>query len=77
MTDAEIITTAIISAMFFSVNYEKARNFMVDTGLVKKMLSKSCFCSRIHATLGLVYDIFHQLSMRKNRRGEHRVALTK
>lgn len=63
MSDAEIITTAIISAMFFSGNYEKARNFMVDTGLVKNMLSKSCFCRRIHAVAELVYDIFHQLGM--------------
>jgi hypothetical protein len=63
MSDAEVITTAIVSAMFFSGNYEKGRAYMADTGFVKKMLSRSRFCRRIHAVADLVYDIFHQLGM--------------
>ena len=63
MSDAEVITTAIVSTMFFSGNYEKGRNFMAENGLVKNMLSKSRFCRRIHAVADLVYDIFHQLGM--------------
>jgi hypothetical protein len=63
MSDAEVITTAIVSTMFFSGNYEKARGFMAETGLVKNMLSRSRFCRRLHAVADLVYDIFHQLGM--------------
>lgn len=61
MTDAEVITTALISAMFFSGNMEKARSFMSSTGIVKNMLSKSRFCRRVHAISDLIYDMFHQL----------------
>ena len=63
MSDAEVITTAIVSTMFFSGNYEKGRDFMAENGLVKNMLSRSRFCRRIHAVADLVYDIFHQLGM--------------
>lgn len=63
MTDAQVITTAIVSAMFFSGNMEKARSFMSSTGLFRGMLSKSRFCRRIHALSDLIYDIFHQLGM--------------
>ena len=61
MTDAEVITTAIISTMFFYGNMEKARSFMSSTGIVKNMLSKSRFCRRVHALSDLIYDMFHQL----------------
>jgi hypothetical protein len=61
MTDAEVITTAIISTMFFSGNMEKARSYMSSTGIVKNMLSKSRFCRRVHALSDLIYDMFHQL----------------
>ena len=63
MSDAEVITTAIVSTMFFSGNYEKGRQFMADTGMVRNMLSKSRFCRRIHAVADLIHDIFHQLGM--------------
>jgi hypothetical protein len=61
MNDTEVITTAIISAMFFSGNMEKARSFMSSTGIVRNMLSKSRFCRRVHALADLIYDMFHQL----------------
>lgn len=63
MTDAEVITTAIVSAMFFAGNMEKARSFMKSTGLVKDMLGKSRFNRRLHAVSELIHDIFHQLGM--------------
>jgi len=63
MNDAEVMTTAIISALFFSGNMEKARNFMKSTGIVKNMLSKSRFCRRIHALSDMIDDMFHQLGM--------------
>lgn len=63
MSDAEVITTGIVSALFFCGNIEKARAFMYDTGLIHNMLSKSRFCRRLHAVSDLIYDIFHQLGM--------------
>ena len=63
MSDAEVITTGIISALYFSGNMEKGRAFMKDTGLMPNMLSKSRFCRRIHAVADLMYDMFHQLGM--------------
>ncbi len=63
MSDAEVVTTGIVSAMFFSGNMEKARAFMKGTNLIPHMLSKSRFCRRIHAVADLMHDIFHQLGM--------------
>lgn len=63
MTDAEVITTAVVSALFFSGNLQKAMNFMKSTGLIKNMLSKSRFCRRIHNLYNMIDDVFHQLGM--------------
>lgn len=63
MTDAEIITTAIVSALFFYSNLQKAMDFMKSSGLIKNMLSKSRFCRRIHRLSDMLDDIFHQLGM--------------
>ena len=63
MSDAEVITTGIMSALYFSGNMEKGRAFMKSTGLMPNMLGKSRFCRRIHAVADLMYDMFHQLGM--------------
>jgi hypothetical protein len=63
MSDAEIITTAIASAMFFGGNHETAREYMKNHGLVPKMLCKSRFNRRLHAIDELINDLFHQLGM--------------
>jgi hypothetical protein len=38
---AEVITTAIIAAKFFSGNFEKARIFLKEHGYIPKMLSNA------------------------------------
>ncbi|MCK4676900.1 MAG: IS982 family transposase, partial [Bacteroidales bacterium] len=43
MSDSEIITTVLVSAIYFSGHHEKAMNFMKSTGMVTRMLSKSRF----------------------------------
>ena len=43
MNDAEVITTAIIAALFFGGNYTLARKLLASQGYVPKMLSKSRF----------------------------------
>jgi len=60
--DSEIITTALISALYFGGNQEKAICFMKSTGLIPKMLSKSRFNRRLHLIRGLIVDLFFQLS---------------
>ncbi|BAZ69839.1 MAG: hypothetical protein KME28_19730 [Pelatocladus maniniholoensis HA4357-MV3] len=41
MSDAEIITTAIIAAMFFDGNHTRACSYMKDHKLIPTMLEKS------------------------------------
>jgi Transposase DDE domain len=62
MSDAEIITTVLVSAIYFSGHHEKAMSFMRSTGMVTHMLSKSRFNRRLHQVRELVVDLFFQLS---------------
>ena len=48
MTNAEVITTAIVSVRFFSGNFENARRFLKEHRYIPNMLSKSRFNRRLH-----------------------------
>lgn len=61
MSDAEVLTTALVAAQFFGSNVETARGFLQETGLMPQMLSKSRLSRRLHALAELAYTIFHQL----------------
>lgn len=63
MGDAEIITTAIIAAMFFNGNHSKACSYMKDHKLIPNMLDKSRFNRRLHGVSMLINDLFHLLGM--------------
>ncbi len=63
MSDAEIITTALIAAMFFDGNYAKACCYMKDHKLIPNMLDKSRFNRRLHSIYMLMNDLFHQIGM--------------
>ncbi|WP_442944213.1 IS982 family transposase [Nostoc sp.] len=63
MSDAEIMTTALIAAMFFSGNQSEACNYMKDHNLIPKMLEKSRFNRRLHGISMLMNDLFHQIGM--------------
>lgn len=63
MTDAEIITTALVAALFFNGNQVLARAYMRDHGLIPRMLEKSRFCRRWKQLSMLLDDLFHQLGM--------------
>jgi len=57
MSDAEVITTAIVGAMYFGGNFEKARELLEALNLIPQMLSRSRFNRRLHkleALLGLL-----------------------
>lgn len=62
VSDSEVITTAIISALYFSGNQEKGICFMRSLKLVPNMLSKSRFNRRLHMVRDLIVELFFQLS---------------
>jgi len=62
MSDAEIITTVLISAIYFSGHHKKAMSFMESTGMITNMLSKSRFNRRLHQIREFIVDLFFQLS---------------
>lgn len=61
MTDAEVLTTALMAAHCFGGNVEHARRFMRETNLMPQMLSRSRLNRRLHAMAELAYTLFHQL----------------
>lgn len=61
-SDAEIITTCLISALYFSGNQEKGICFVKSTKLMGNMLSKSRFNRRLHLIRNLIVDLFFQLA---------------
>ncbi len=48
MSNAEVITTAIVAVKFFSGNFENARRFLGEHGYIPNMLSKSRLNRRLH-----------------------------
>jgi Transposase DDE domain len=61
LSDAEVLTTALVAAQFFGSNMEHARRFMQETGLIPQMLSRSRLNRRLHAVADLLHTLFHQL----------------
>ena len=49
MSDDEVLTFAIVSAMFFCGNHERTRGFLQEYGYIPNMLSKSQLNRRLHA----------------------------
>jgi hypothetical protein len=63
MSDAEVMTTCLVAAMFFGGNHQLACHYMKEHNLVPNMLDKSRFNRRLHRLSMLMNDIFHQLGM--------------
>ena len=61
MSDAEVMTTAIVAALFFSGNLEKSRIFLQEHGYIPKMLEKSRFNRRLHKISELFLVSFQSL----------------
>lgn len=59
--DAEVMTTAIVAALYFGGNIEKARAHMQEYGYVPKMLGKSRFNRRFHRVADLFLTLFSLL----------------
>ena len=61
MSDAEVMTVAVVAARFFGGNYERARALLSSRRYIPHMLSKSRFCRRLHAVAGLLMAVFRLL----------------
>lgn len=61
MSDAEVLTTAIVAALHFGGNLERARKLLATPAYIPRMLSKSRFNRRLHALEGLLIYLFQVL----------------
>jgi hypothetical protein len=61
MTDAEVMTTALIVALYFRGNFERVREYLEDEGYIPHMLGKSRFYRRLHRIQDLFLTMFHLL----------------
>src|SRR6476661_4729393 len=61
VSDSEIITTSLVSALYFGGHIDNSRNFMKMTGLVPDMLDKSRFNRRLHQLSDLLFMMFYQI----------------
>lgn len=61
MTDAEVMTTAIVAALDFGGNMEKARRMLQAEGYILNMLGKSRFNRRWHRNADLFLTLFSLL----------------
>ena len=68
MSDAEVMTTALVAALCFGGNYEAARKLLAGPRYIPDMLSKSRFNRRLHRVKPLFLRLFALL-------GEHWKAL--
>lgn len=61
LSDAEVITTALVAARFFGGNQHLAQHYLKEHGLMPKMLDKSRFNRRLHRLFLPLLDLFDYL----------------
>lgn len=61
MSDAEVMTTAIVSTMYFCGNYEKARKHLSESQYIPRMLSRSRFNRRLYRVEQMLLLLFEAL----------------
>lgn len=61
MSDAEVMTTALVAMLYFKGNFCLASRFLYEYGYIPKMLSKSRFNRRLHRIAGLFLALFLRL----------------
>ena len=61
MTDSEVMTTAIVAALHFGGNFEKARTMLQEQGYIPQMLGKSRFNRRLHRIAPLFLTLLRLL----------------
>ena len=73
MSDAEVMTTSIIAAIFFSGNMETARTFLKEQGYIPNMLGKSRFNRRQHRIADMFMTVFDLLATYWKDLNEHNI----
>jgi len=61
LSDAEVVTTALVSARFFGGNHQAAQDYLKEQGLMPQMLSPSRFNRRLHRLFLPLLDVFEAL----------------
>lgn len=61
MSDAEVMTTAIIAMLYFKGNFSLASGYMYEQNYIPKMLGKSRFNRRLHRIADLFLTLFLRL----------------
>lgn len=61
ITDAEIITIALVAMRYFGGNFEKSRLILHELGLIKRLISRSRFSRRVNRLADLIHLLFHKL----------------
>ena len=61
VSDSEVMTTAIVSALYFGGHFDHGRHMMKMTGMIPEMLDKSRFCRRLHQLEALICSLFFQV----------------
>jgi hypothetical protein len=61
ISDSEVITTALVSALYFGGHIDNGRGFMKMTGLVPGMVDKSRFNRRLHKLSEIIFSMFCQI----------------
>lgn len=61
MSDAEVMTTAIVAALYFGGKYERARELLQEQGYIPQMVSKSQLSRRLHRLDYLFVTLFRVL----------------
>lgn len=62
-SDSEVVTTAIVSMLFFGGSFERARSFLHTSGMMPRMLSRSRLSERLSRLADLIDLLFHQLGL--------------
>lgn len=62
MSDAEVLTTALVSTYFFGGNHASAMSYLYSEGHIPDMLSASRFNRRLHRNWDLLFSIFYLLA---------------
>jgi len=61
MTDAEVMTTAIVAMLYFKGNFRLASQYLYEHGYIPNMLSRSRFNRRLHRIGELFLTLFLRL----------------
>ncbi len=61
VTDAEVITIAIVAMLHFGGNFEKSRLVLHQLGLIRRLLSRSRFSRRVNRLTDSIHLLFHKL----------------